>query len=168
MLSDRCPVLCCPVCDVGALWPNGQTNGPGHIVLDGDPAPLPKEAEPPNFRPNICCGQMAAWVNIPLGMEVGLGPGDFMLDGDPAPLPKKGVEPPKFSADVDCGQTAVWIKMALGMEVGLSPDDCVRWGPSPPKFSAHVYYSYCDFVRTLHSRYWFVQVQVLVLYAFYF
>jgi len=46
---------------------------------------------------------------------------------------------------------------------------CVRWGPSPPpKFSAHVYYSYCDFVRTLHSRYWFVQVHVLVLYAFYF
>jgi len=29
---------------------------------------------------------------------------------------------------------------------------CVTWGPSPPpKFSAHVYYSYCDFVRTLHS-----------------
>ena len=25
--------------------------GPGHIVLDGDPAPLPqKGAEPPNFR----------------------------------------------------------------------------------------------------------------------
>jgi len=24
---------------------------------------------------------------------------------------------------------------------------CVRWRPSPPpKFSAHVYYSYCDFV----------------------
>jgi len=26
--------------------------GPGHIVLDGDPAPRPqKGAEPPNFRP---------------------------------------------------------------------------------------------------------------------
>ena len=25
--------------------------GPGHIVLDGDPAPLPKRAQPPNFRP---------------------------------------------------------------------------------------------------------------------
>jgi len=48
---------------------------------------------------------------------------------------------------------------------------CVRWGPSPPpKFSAHVYYSYCDFVRTLNNRYWFVQVQVqvLVFYAVYF
>ena len=30
---------------------------------------------------------------------------------------------------------------------------CVKWGLSPPpKFSAHVYYSNCDFVRTLHGR----------------
>jgi len=28
-------------------------------------------------------------------------------------------------------------------------------------------YSYCDFVRTLYSRYWFIQVQVLVPYLFY-
>jgi len=27
----------------------------------------------------------------------------------------------------------------------------VRWEPSPPKFTDHVYYSYCDFVRTLHK-----------------
>jgi len=54
--------------------------------------------------------------------------------------------------------------MVLGMEVGLSPVDFVLDGDQPPKFSAHVYYSYCDFVRTLHSvrRYWFVQVQVQV------
>jgi len=25
--------------------------GPGHIVLDGDPAPLPKKGTDPNFRP---------------------------------------------------------------------------------------------------------------------
>jgi len=37
---------------------------------------------------------MAAWIKMPLGMEVGLGPGDFVLDGDPAPLPQKGAEPP--------------------------------------------------------------------------
>jgi len=63
---------------------------------------------------------------------------------------------------------AVWIKMSLGMELGLSPGDFMLDGDPAPKFSAHVYYSYCDFVRTWHSRYWFVQVQVLVLYAFYF
>jgi len=37
-------------------------------------------------------------------------------------------------------------------------------GTQPPKFSAHVCYSYCDFVRTLHHRYWFAVVQVHVLF----
>jgi len=65
--------------------------GPGHTVLDGGPtSPSLKGAQPPNFRPIICCGQMAGWIKMPLGMEVGLGPGDFVLDGNPTPLPKKG------------------------------------------------------------------------------
>jgi len=69
--------------------------GPGHIVLGGDPAPLPKTQKgnnPRQFSASICCGQMAAWITMPLGMEVSLGPGDFVLDGDPAPPPKKGAE----------------------------------------------------------------------------
>ena len=37
-------------------------------------------AQPQIFSSHICCGQMAAWINMPLGMEVGLGPGDFVLD----------------------------------------------------------------------------------------
>ena len=75
---------------------------------------------------------MAAWIKMPLGMELGLGPGDFVLDGDPSPLPKKGAEPPKFSADVYCVKTAGWIKMVLGIEVGLSPVDFVLdKGPVP-------------------------------------
>jgi len=67
MLSDHClsfPVQSfLSVCNVGVLC--GQMAGwikmklvkqvglgPGHIVLDGDLAPLPKEAEPfPNFWP---------------------------------------------------------------------------------------------------------------------
>ena len=50
----------CPVCNVGVLWPNGWMDQdetwhrgrpqPGHIVLDGDPAP-PKGTQSPNFRP---------------------------------------------------------------------------------------------------------------------
>jgi len=36
---------------------------------------------------------MAAWIKMPLGMELGLSSGDFVLDGDPAP-------PPKFSAHI--------------------------------------------------------------------
>jgi len=63
MLSDRC--LSCLSCLSVTLVYCGQTVGrikmklgmqagfgPEHIVLDGDPAPLPqKMAEPPNFRP---------------------------------------------------------------------------------------------------------------------
>ena len=51
--------------------------GAGHIVLDGDPAPLPKRGVAPNFWAHICCGQMAVWIKMPLGMEIGLGTSDF-------------------------------------------------------------------------------------------
>ena len=34
------------------------------------------------FSAHICCGQMAAWIKMSLGMEQGLGPGDFVLNGD--------------------------------------------------------------------------------------
>jgi len=67
---------------------------------------------------------MAAWIKMPLGMEVGLGPGDFVLDGDPLLLPKKGVDPQIFGPCLLC-PTAGWIKMVLGMEVGLSPGNIV-------------------------------------------
>jgi len=44
--------------------------GPGHIVLDGDSAPLPKKgAEPPPIFGPFYCGQTAGWTKMPLGME---------------------------------------------------------------------------------------------------
>ena len=62
----------------------------------GTQLPLPKRGTAPKFLAHICCGQMAAWIKMPLGMEVGLGPGDFVLDGHTAP-PQKGGEPlPNF------------------------------------------------------------------------
>jgi len=64
--------------------------GPGHIVLDGDPALAPPKGHSSQFSAHICCGQMAGWIKMSLVMEVGLGQGDFVLDGDPALLPKKG------------------------------------------------------------------------------
>ena len=97
--------------------------GPGHIALDGDPAPPPPKGHSPQFSAHICCGQMAAWIKMPLGMEVGLGPGDVVRWGPWSLLPKKGRIPPTFLAHVRCGQTAGWIKMALGTELGLSPGD---------------------------------------------
>jgi len=102
--------------------------GPGHIVLDGDPAPHPQRT----FSSHICCGQMDGWIKIPLGME-GLGPGDFVLDGDPAlPFQKRGGAPSQFSAHFYCGQTAGCIKMPVGMEVGLSPGDFMLDGDPAP------------------------------------
>jgi len=84
---------------------------------------------------------MAAWIKMPLGMELSLGPGDFVLDGDPAPPPQKGGGSPptnfrRFPVHVYCGQTAGWIKLVLGMVVGLSPGDFVLDGepaPSPKR-----------------------------------
>jgi len=52
--------------------------------------PLPQRRTAPQFAAHVCCGQMAAWIKMLLGMELGLGPGDFVLDGDPSP--------PQFSA----------------------------------------------------------------------
>jgi len=68
---------------------------PGHIVLDGDPAPLPqKGAEPPIFGP------FSLWTKGRMHQDATWyggrpQPSDFVLDGDPAPLPKK-VGAPNF------------------------------------------------------------------------
>jgi len=69
--------------------------GPGHIVLDGDPAPSPKGTQPPIFGPYLLW-QMAGQIKIPLSMEAGLGPGDCDKCGRSSPLPKKGAEPLNF------------------------------------------------------------------------
>jgi len=131
------------------------------------PLPLPKGGRsPPKFSAHVYCGQTAGWMKLVLGMVVGLSPGDFVLDGEPAPSPNRWRRPPpKFSAHFYCGQTAICIKMPLGMDVGLSPGNFVLDGdavPLPQKGAEP------QIFRTWHSRYIFVQVQVLVLYAFYF
>jgi len=73
------------------------------FVLDGDPAPLKKGGgAPPQFSVHVYCGQMARWIKMPLGMEVGLGPDHIVLDGATAPNGHN----PQFSAHVCCGETA--------------------------------------------------------------
>jgi len=53
--------------------------GPGHIVLDGHPAPLSKWAErPPNFLPISVAANGCMEIKMSLGMELGLSPGDFV------------------------------------------------------------------------------------------
>jgi len=64
--------------------------GPGHIVLDGDPSPLPKKgAEPSPISAHFYCRQTVGCIKMPLCLEIGLSQGDFVLDGDPAPLPQR-------------------------------------------------------------------------------
>ena len=42
--------------------------GPSDVVLDGDPAPLPKEGQSPlQFSAHVYCGQTATWIKMPLG-----------------------------------------------------------------------------------------------------
>jgi len=63
--------------------------GPGHIVLDGDPALPPPKGHTPAIFGRICCGQIAGWIKMPLDMDVGLGPGNIVLDGGLS-SPQKG------------------------------------------------------------------------------
>jgi len=103
------------------------------LCLMGTQSPLPKKGaekggRSPQFSAHVYCGQTAAWIKMPLGMEIGLSPGDFVLGGGPSPpnphLTKKG-RSPQFSAHVYCRQTAEWIKMPLGTDVDLAPGDFV-------------------------------------------
>ena len=38
----------------------------------------------------VYCGQTVGWINMKLGVEVGLGPGIIVLDGDPPLCHKRG------------------------------------------------------------------------------
>ena len=109
--------------------------------------PPQKGADPPKFSVHVCCGQMAEWIEMALGMEVGLDPSDIVSDGDTAPPPLKRHSPPQFSANVHCGQTAGWIMMPLGTEVDLGPGNIVldgvlairqRGTAAPPLFGSCV------------------------------
>jgi len=57
--------------------------GPGHIVLDGNPAP-PKGhiSPPPRFLAHVYCGETVGWMKMPIGTEVRLDPGHIVLDGE--------------------------------------------------------------------------------------
>ena len=70
--------------------------GPGHIVLDGDPA-SPKRGAPPIFGPCLL------WPNGSMDQDVIWYGGRSqptqlcaLYDWDPAPTPPKGAQPPIF------------------------------------------------------------------------
>ena len=109
--------------------------GPGDIVLEGDPAPLPQRGTAPQFSAHVCSSQTAGWMKMPLGMEVGLHQDDIVLDGNPAPL-KRARALPLF------GPCLLWLNGWMDQDAswyGGRPrprPHCVRLGPSsPPKRS---------------------------------
>jgi len=127
--------------------------GPSDIVLDGNPAPLPKKGgrapSPPKFSAHVYCGQTAGWIKMPFGMEVGLGPGHTVLDEDSAPLisEKTGHSPPNFRP---MSVSYVRLLISLTKRKLLWPNGrmdqdatcyggmlrprthCVKWGPRSP------------------------------------
>jgi len=60
------------------------------------PSPKTGRSRPPQFSAHFYCGQTAACIKMPLGMELGLDLGDFVLDGDPVALPQRGAVPQNF------------------------------------------------------------------------
>jgi len=130
--------------------------GPGHTVLDGDPAPSTERGTAtPDIRNlwvqalpasvystvHVYCSQTAVWIKMKLGMDVGIGLHQIVLNGDPAPLPQRGTAPSHQKRNfvhVCCGQTTGWIKMQLGIEVGLSRGHTVLdRDPAPPAPKGH-------------------------------
>jgi len=68
---------------------------PSDIMLDGDPAPLPKKVQNPHFFPCLLLpnGQMdqdATWYGV------GLSQDHIVVDGDPAPPSRKRDTAPNF------------------------------------------------------------------------
>jgi len=103
----------------------------------GTQLPSPKGVEPhlrpTQFLAHVYCGQMAVWIKMPLGMEVGLSLRDTVRCGPSYPQ-EKGHTPTQYLADVYCGQMAGWMKTPLGTEVDLGPGHIVLDGvPAPAK-----------------------------------
>jgi len=69
--------------------------GPGHIVLDGNPAAPPQRGTARNFLPMLVVAKRLDGLRY--ATWYGLGPGDFVFDGDPSTRRKTGTPtPPNF------------------------------------------------------------------------
>jgi len=111
------PLSFLSACYTGLLWPNGWMDQdstwygcrPRQQCVRWRPRSPWKVAEQPLcFSAHVYHGQMAGWISIPHGTEVGLGSGNVVLDGDPAPpTTERGTAATHFSDHVYCGQRVV-------------------------------------------------------------
>jgi len=75
--------------DQDATWYVGRPR-PRRLFVNGALLPPSQKGDrAPKFSAYVYCGQMAGWIKMALGTEVGLSPGDFVLDGDLVPFPQK-------------------------------------------------------------------------------
>jgi len=116
-----------------ATWYGGRPQ-PMELCVRRGPSPLiPKRGRSPlhHFR-HVCCGQTAAWIKTPLGMEVGLCSGDIVLDGDSALPPQTGGGAPSPII----GPCLLWPKGCMDQDATWYESrpqpmrHCVRWGCS--------------------------------------
>jgi len=103
--------------DQDATWYDGGLRPGQHCVRCG-PSSTPKEHSP-RFSVDVCCGQMAGWIKMPLDTKVGLGRSYIVLHGDPAP-PKRRT-PPIFGPCLLWG----WWRSALVCPDGVAPSSMV-------------------------------------------
>jgi len=104
--------------------------GLSHIVLDGDPAPLPKKGtEPPIFAPFLLSPN--GWMDLDGTWYGGRPrPRRLCVRWGPSITPRTEGTPTtiQFLAHVYCGQTTGWMKTPLGTEVDLGPGHIVLDG----------------------------------------
>jgi len=78
------------------MWPGPRPTCMTNVILI-HPAPLSHKRWQSQFSAHVYCGQMAEWIKILLGTEVGLDPGD--INGTQL-LPTKRGKSPQFLAHV--------------------------------------------------------------------
>jgi len=80
----------------------------------------------------VYCGQTVGWIQMKLGMQVGLVPDHIVLDEDPAPLLQKGGRVPPIFGPCLLWPNG-WVDQDDTWQVGpQSRPHCARWEPAPP------------------------------------
>jgi len=111
--------------------------GPGHIVLDGDPAPLPKKGtEPPIFSlfllwPNGWMHQHATWYG---GRP---RPRPHCVSWGPSTPTQKGAQPAIFGPCLLRKNSCIYQDTTWCGGRSQPRRHCVRWGPSSPPLKGH-------------------------------